>query len=83
MGARGTHTDILLLNKTGRATHPLPDVTDRHEQHRKELAQVADLERFQRLTVRPELKMIELKTEIEHLEQAGTPPPKTDLGDQY
>ncbi len=37
------------------------------EQHRRELERLADLERFQRLTVGRELKMIELKQEIERL----------------
>ena len=44
------------------------------EQHTKELERLAELERFQRLTVGRELKMIELKKEIEDL--------KRRLGDQ-
>ncbi len=83
MSGEVRYYDLRLVKMNGGATHSWRDVTDRHEQHVKELERVAELERFQRLTVRRELKMIELKTEIEHLEQSGTPPPKTDLGDQY
>jgi len=41
------------------------------EQRTKELERVAELERFQRLTVGRELKMIELKKEIEELRKAA------------
>jgi PAS domain S-box-containing protein len=39
------------------------------EQRRKELERLADLEKFQRLTVGRELKMVELKREIENLKR--------------
>jgi hypothetical protein len=41
------------------------------EQQDKELGRLAELERFQRLTVGRELKMIELKKEIEYLRMLG------------
>ncbi|WP_332774501.1 PAS domain-containing protein [Polaromonas sp.] len=41
------------------------------EQRTKELERLAELERFQRLTVGRELKMIELKKEIEELKKTG------------
>jgi len=43
-------------------------------QQTKELDRLAELERFQRLTIGRELKMIELKKEIERLKQAGVKP---------
>jgi PAS domain S-box-containing protein len=42
------------------------------EQQAKELDRLAELERFQRLTVGRELKMIELKKEIEYLKEFGS-----------
>ena len=42
-------------------------------QQARELDRLAELERFQRLTVGRELKMIELKKEIEYLRKAGPP----------
>jgi PAS domain S-box-containing protein len=41
--------------------------------HAKELDRLAELERFQRLTVGRELKMIELKKHLEELEKHGPP----------
>jgi PAS domain S-box-containing protein len=42
------------------------------EQQARELERLAELERFQRLTVGRELKMIELKKQIEFLKEPGT-----------
>jgi PAS domain S-box-containing protein len=42
------------------------------EQQARELERLAELERFQRLTVGRELKMIELKKQIEYLRKHGT-----------
>ena len=54
------------------------DVTNQNQAHReiaqqqaRELDRLAELEQFQRLTVGRELKMIELKNEIEHLRKFG------------
>jgi hypothetical protein len=43
------------------------------EQHGRELERLAELEAFQRLTVGRELRMIELKKEVEYLEKHGHP----------
>jgi PAS domain S-box-containing protein len=49
----------------------LVDIHERKESEVKELNRLAELERFQRLTVGRELKMIELKKEIEYLRKLG------------
>ena len=49
------------------------------ERRAKELDRLAELERFQRLTVGRELKMIELKKEIAELRAATTSPPRDAL----
>jgi hypothetical protein len=64
------------------------DVTNQNQAHReiaqqqaRELDRLAELEQFQRLTVGRELKMIELKREIEHL-KALSPPDEAEPSDQ-
>jgi PAS domain S-box-containing protein len=49
----------------------LVDVADRKAAEARELVRLNELERFQRLTVGRELKMIELKKEIEYLRELG------------
>ena len=51
------------------------------QQQARELDRLAELEQFQRLTVGRELKMIELKKEIEHL-KALLPPVEAEPSDQ-
>jgi PAS domain S-box-containing protein len=80
----GTLTDVLYNASVYRDTSgnaigvfaAARDVTERKkveqelaEQRRKELDRLADLEKFQRLTVGRELKMVELKKEIEDLKR--------------
>jgi PAS domain S-box-containing protein len=52
------------------------------ERRARELERLAELERFQRLTVGRELKMIELKKEIEYLKKYG-PTSRGERGDQH
>ena len=52
------------------------------EQQAAEQDRLEELERFQRLTVGRELKMIELKKEIEYLRKFGAPK-RSDTGQQY
>ena len=52
------------------------------EQQIVEREKLEDLERFQRLVVGRELKMIELKKEIEYLRKFGTPP-ESDADEQH
>jgi PAS domain S-box-containing protein len=51
----------------------LVDIADRKETEAREQERVKELERFQRLTVGRELKMIELKKQIDFLEKHGSP----------
>ncbi len=62
LGAFATARDVTAQK---RAEEQLAD------QHLKDLERLAELERFQRLTVGRELKMIELKKEIEQLKRAA------------
>ena len=47
------------------------DVTEQMQAQREGAERLAELERFQRLTVGREVKMIELKKEIEYLKKFG------------
>jgi PAS domain S-box-containing protein len=49
------------------------DVTEQMQAQREVVERLAELEQFQRLTVGRELKMIELKKEIEYLKKLGPP----------
>ena len=49
------------------------DVTEQMRAQREVVERLTELERFQRLTVGRELKMIELKKEIEYLKKLGPP----------
>jgi PAS domain S-box-containing protein len=49
------------------------DVTEQMRSQREVVERLAELEEFQRLTVGRELKMIELKKEIEYLRKLGPP----------
>jgi PAS domain S-box-containing protein len=64
------------------------DITQQAESRRELAAQqageqkrLAELEQFQRLTVGRELKMIELKKEIEYLRKSGPPSPADPAGE--
>ena len=54
----------------------------REEQRTRELERLSELERFQKLTVGRELKMIELKKEIEELRKANNALRKTTPGER-
>jgi len=82
-GGAQRHYDIRATKMNGGLTYTWRDITDRHHQQAEGQERVVELVNFQRLTVGRELKMIELKKEIEHLKQSGTSPPGTDPGDQY
>jgi len=65
------------------------DVTNQNQAHTeiaqqqaRELDRLAELEQFQKLTVGRELKMIELKKEIEHLKSL-LPPDEAEPSDQH
>src|SRR5664279_2619185 len=64
------------VNKQNRAQQEIA------EQQAKALERLAELENFQRLTVGRELKMIELKKEIEQLQRFG-PTDEDTVGDEY
>jgi len=49
------------------------DVTEQMRAQREVVERLTELERFQRLTVGRELKMIELKKEIENLKKLAPP----------
>jgi len=57
------------------------DVTAQTRAQREVVERLAELEQFQRLTVGRELKMIELKKEIEYLKKLG-PPERDEFDDQ-
>jgi hypothetical protein len=59
----------------------LVDVADRKTTEAREQERLAELELFQRLTVERELKMIELKQEIEYL-KAHSPADAIEPGDR-
>jgi PAS domain S-box-containing protein len=63
-------------------TQQMQDQLENAEQQAAEQDRLNELERFQRLTVGRELKMIELKKEIEYLRKFGAPN-GGDAGEQY
>jgi len=80
---RDAHSEVLGAFATARdVTKQLQAQREIAEQQAKELERLAELERFQRLTVGRELKMIELKKEIEHLKKLVSDD-GTDRGDQF
>jgi PAS domain-containing protein len=79
MGGQERHYDIRAAHIPGDGlTYTWRDVTERQsrrqiaEQLRTDRERLDELERFQRLTVGRELKMIELKKEIEYLKKHGS-----------
>ena len=84
-GARETHTEVLYNASVHRdargevlgvfaaardVTQQMQAQREAERQQARELERLAELERFQRLTVGRELKMIELKKEIENLRKS-------------
>ena len=79
MGGEERHYDIRAAHVAGDwLTYTWRDVTERQsqreiaEQQNRDRQRLDELERFQRLTVGRELKMIELKKEIEYLKKHGS-----------
>jgi PAS domain S-box-containing protein len=71
---RDTHGKVLGVFAAARdITKQVLAMREAAHEHANELDRLAELERFQRLTVGRELKMIELKKEIEYLEKHGHP----------
>ena len=79
MGGEERHYDIRAAHVAGDwLTYTWRDVTERQsqreiaEQQNRDRQRLDELERFQRLTVGRELKMIELKKEIQYLKKHGS-----------
>jgi hypothetical protein len=71
---RDTHGKVLGVFAAARdVTKQVLAMREAAHEHANELDRLAELERFQRLTVGRELKMIELKKEVEYLEKHGHP----------
>ena len=71
---RDTHGKVLGVFAAARdVTKQVQAQREAAHEHANELNRLAELERFQRLTVGRELKMIELKKHIEYLEKHGHP----------
>ena len=71
---RDTHGKVLGVFAAARdITKQVQAQREAAHEHANELNRLAELERFQRLTVGRELKMIELKEHIEDLEKHGHP----------
>jgi PAS domain S-box-containing protein len=71
---RDTHGKMLGVFAAARdITKQVQAQREAAHEHANELNRLAELERFQRLTVGRELKMIELKKHIEYLEKHGHP----------
>ncbi len=83
MGGEQRHYELRVAKMDGGITYTWRDVTDRYQESAEEQERLDQLEQFQRLTVGRELKMIELKKEIELLKKFGAPPPGADRGHPY